>query len=894
MCALAVALAAAGPTPARAAAIVQHAPFPSLLDDVDRLIAAGRYAEALARADNEERIAPADNRPALMARVELIRGAVWQARGFPRTAVTHFERALEESERSGGPVLVAEVYGALASSYGDLGQWDRALDFAERQREADPRRTPAEDFRYHFQRGVAFSEFHEGEQAKSSLQLALAAARSTADDRSISMALGELAAILLDVDHDVVNARSAYDEALETARRARLRDLEATWLLDSGAERRENGEYPEAKRRFEQALALERATGARRIRPAALKNLAQVLLHDGDRRGAEATLTAAQREADEQHLEDLRWEVRVERAVLAETDRPRDAERLFDEALDILEEAQSGVLVEQLRTGRLTHTLAMADPYALAIEFLLDRGETARAFAVAERGRARVFLETLRSAGDELVRALPPEYVELEATVLADISEGQAALRAGRPSGERRALEAAVRADEERLRQIRLRLATDRPDVFAIRYPRIWTAEELRRTVVKPHQALLMFFLGPNRSACWMVDARGLRVVRLPAEATIDAAARDYLALVKQPKSDAEQGGAASLFHLLLPGWSPPGDVDDLIVVADGILHDLPFETLIDASGQRLVERFALEYAPSASSFAFIAERTSSHRPFAGLLAVGNPLMTGRQQSATRDVTDVEAVGMLKPLPFTGVELHALVRLYGGSARLLEGRNATETALRHTDLSSFSIVHFATHGLIDERQPERSGLVLTAQPPSDDGILQVREVYGLRLRDALVTLSACDTALGANVRGEGINGLTRAFFYAGADAVVASLWSVNDRSTSEFMVEFYRALAAGASVAAALQQTKQHFLHRDGPFRAPYYWAAFIVVGEGGWRRTPTPLASANRTFAGLPLWVVSALVVSGLIFGSLIVWVGRMRWFRRSSRQTDRHDREL
>jgi len=844
------------------------------LDGVDTLITRGQYAEALARADAVERLAQAGGQLGTVARVELTRGAVWQARGFPRPAVAHFQHALEIAEQVGVRTLVADAYGALASASGDLGQWDRTLDFAERQREADPRRIPAAEFRYELQRGIAFSEFHDPEQARSSLQQALKAAIATGDDRSISTALGETAAIVLDLDHDVAKALAGYDEALNTARRSGLHDLEATWLLDSGAALRERGDYGEARLRFERAIAVERASGARRVTPAALKNLAQVLLHDGRRRRAQALLLTAQREADEQSLPELQWEVRIERAVLAEDDAPADAERLFGEALDILEEAQGSVLVEQLRTGRLSRTLASADPYALAIEFLLHRGETSGAFFVAERGRARAFLETLRSAGDEIARALPPQYVELEASVLADISEGQAELRAGHlPTEERRALETAIDADEDRLNGLRLRLATDRPDVFAVRYPQIWRAEDLRARVLKANQALIMFFLGPTRSACWILDAGAFRVVRLPPESEIEKATREYLQSVSHPGVLAEPALAASLFRLLLPDLSVSPGIDDLIVIPDGILHDLPFESLRDPSGHRLVERYGVEYSPSASSFAVIASRgIARDRLSSRVLAIGNPVINGRERASNRD--GLESVSMLKPVPFTGTELRAIARLYGRSARVLEGPDATELKLREADLSSVSILHFATHGLIDEAQPERSGLVLTARPPSDDGIFQMREVYQLRLRDALVTLSACDTALGANVRGEGIIGLSRAFFYAGADAVVASLWSVNDRSTSDFMIEFYKALGQGRSAAAALRLTKLHLIEGAGTFRAPYYWAAFIVAGNGSWQGAPAVDAGRNA--------IVYAIPVAALVLVLLILWHWRSRRFLR------------
>ncbi|HEX9368518.1 MAG TPA: CHAT domain-containing protein [Vicinamibacterales bacterium] len=803
------------------------------------LIERGRYADALRLATAADRRAKASGDLALEAHVELARGTIWQARGFPRPAVQHFEHALDAARRADQRALVAAAYGSLASAHGDLGHWDRVLDFAERRHEAEPRQTSDSEFRYRFQRGVAYAEFHDRERAEANLVEALSIARKANDRRSTSMALGELASAIADFQHDTPRALSLYDEALGIAKDAGVRDLEATWLLDSGAALREAGRYAEAGARFTRAIDAERASGARRVTPAAQKNLAQVFLHDDDRRAAAATLAAAERGADDQNLGELRWQVRVERAVMARDDgRAAEAERLFDEALDILEDAQGSVLVEQLRSGALQHALASADPYDLFIAFLLSHGNASKAFFVAERGRARAFLDTLRTAGDQIAQALPPEYAEAEATLLADISEGQAALRGERlPVADRRSLQAAIRSDEEQLAALRLRLASDRPAVSAVRYPRLWQAADLGATVLKPNQALIAFFLGATTSNAWIVHAKGTQVVTLPAQATIETAVRAYL---KSVGGAGEPDSAATLYRLLLQDAHVPPGVDTLAVIPHGILFDLPLEALRGPDGVRVIERYDIQYAPSASSFALLASRGAGARRTPSVLAVGNPLVTGSKGAPTRDV-GVEHLSLLRPLPFTGTELRAIAEVYGPAARILEGAGATERALRDADLSALTILHFATHGLIDESHPERSGLVLTALPPADDGVLQVREVYGLRLHEALVTLSACETALGTNVRGEGMIGLSRAFFYAGADLVVASLWNVNDRSTATLMTRFYEGLGRGEPAAAALRHAKLTFLQGPQKMRDPYYWAPFIAIGNGDWANAPVP-----------------------------------------------------
>ena len=210
---------------------------------------------------------------------------------------------------------------------------------------------------------------------------------------------------------------------------------------------------------------------------------------------------------------------------------------------------------------------------------------------MAERGRARAFLDTLHVAGEQIARALPPEYVEAEASLLADISEGQAALRGGGlTAASRRDLQTAIRTDEDQLAALKLRLMSDLPAIAAVRYPQLWTAEGLSQRLIRPDQAMVAFFLGAKASTCWIVTARGLRVVRLPAEAEIERAVRAYLAVVTQPGFNRANAGRGRSGFCCRASTGP--GVRSLIVIPHGIPHDLPLDVLIDASGRRLIEQY--------------------------------------------------------------------------------------------------------------------------------------------------------------------------------------------------------------------------------------------------------------------------------------------------------------
>jgi CHAT domain-containing protein len=226
-------------------------------------------------------------------------------------------------------------------------------------------------------------------------------------------------------------------------------------------------------------------------------------------------------------------------------------------------------------------------------------------------------------------------------------------------------------------------------------------------------------------------------------------------------------------------------------------------------------------------------------------LATGSPssnatARSGRDSSLTGSPAPrgVLASGLeLTPLSSSRTELEVLKRVYPGHAETWTGRDASEARVMSAAPGA-SVLHLACHGFVDERFPMESGLALAIDPghgdAGDNGLLQAWEIFErLRLDADLVTLSACDTGLGQEDAGEGLLGLTWAFLYAGADSVLASLWSVSDASTAALMARFYRELSAGVPEAEALRRAQLALLD-DPRDRAPFYWAPFHLVGAGG------------------------------------------------------------
>ena len=291
-----------------------------------------------------------------------------------------------------------------------------------------------------------------------------------------------------------------------------------------------------------------------------------------------------------------------------------------------------------------------------------------------------------------------------------------------------------------------------------------------------------------------------------------------------------------------------PAQTTRLIVVPDGVLNLLPFDALRGEDGQFLIRSREITYAPSGTIL--ITLRRADKQPPAPrlVLAVGDivyenqgdtsrrlPKPASLNARVERGIADLSGMA-LHDLPQTRQEVEEIDKIIGHDSMILIGKDASETAFKKEPLDQFRILHLAVHGFADTQYPERSALVL-GKDSTDNGLLQVREIIRLKLNAQLATLSACDTGVGKLQGEEGISNLAEAFLVAGARSVVASLWSADDTSASSLMEHFYKRLADGETVSSALRNAKLDMLSKFGSDLNPYYWAAFISVGE-----TSTPI----------------------------------------------------
>ena len=478
-----------------------------------------------------------------------------------------------------------------------------------------------------------------------------------------------------------------------------------------------------------------------------------------------------------------------------------------------------------------------------------DIGLTNKMLSVMEKAKAQAFLENIQSLKPDAWQEISPEMKRNEVMISTHISSLMSAIAQSKPSTTNKET---LWRELTQWEEMHTRLMSQLWPVES----RLFRGEPCKlgqiQSYLRDHKAaMLEYFLGEERSYLLFLTETSCNVWPLPPKSKVEDSIKIYIKMLSSPPSGEFRGKLAArrLFHeLLFPlKRTGPGKIENLVIIPDGLLYYLPFETLTVESdvpglpGRLLLEKYKVSYAPSITSLLFISGAKGGSLPAKGLFALGDPdyrAYNGGQGEAAgtpagilRDIY-LDQGYSLRPLPFTQKEVQDISLFFPrGMARVLLHEQASEEAVKRTILSDFRVIHFACHGFLDEQFPMRSALVLSpARDWKEDGFLQVREIYRLRTRAEMIVLSACQTGRGSLEKGEGLLGLPRVFFYIGARTVVSALWQIEDQSTCLFMKLFYSGLARGLSKSGALREAKLRMLASG--FAHPFYWAAFILSGD--------------------------------------------------------------
>ena len=670
--------------------------------------------------------------------------------------------------------------------------------------------------------------------------------------------------------------------------------MEAYALAGLGNVAAAQGRFEEAIERLQAALKVVRAGGEARLSSGILNDIADAQLSLGrvgpSRESASEALRLAREAKDS--LREARSLFLLARAARREGALD-DARELTERSLAVGEDVRARVPGHELRALFFEE---LESRYAFHVDLLmeLDRARPGARFetlalAASERGRARALLDRFAQGGAP-DSAADAERLERERTL-----RDQVRMQALREDLEPHEAGAASGAPlQERLAELRRARAVDSFESAVSRPFDAARVDEIRSRLAVPGTLLVEIGLGPERSYLWAIGKDRLVVYELPAREVLESQAREVYSLLtarqrdlvgsaREKRARAESQDALFYEKGLLLSRALLGPIEDLdayerlVVVSDGLLNYVPLAALPHprtagpAGGYRpLVLSHEVVCAPSLAAVLAIGERSSkravqSHsagerqRPRIAVLA--DPVFTaddprvGAAPAAARPAgvqppsadTNLrgtrQGVGNLPRLLASREEATSIAKAASGADVTVTTGFGVDRAKTLTALEdSYQVVHLATHGILNDEHPLLSGIVTSLvdeRGVRQDGFLRAQDVYDTRVGAEIVVLSACETALGRLLRGEGITGLVHAFLHAGADSIVASRWRVEDAATQQLMAEFYRSLLVdGASVSAALRKAQIQLL-KSRSTSAPFFWAAFEVQGLSPTLTTP-------------------------------------------------------
>lgn len=608
---------------------------------------------------------------------------------------------------------------------------------------------------------------------------------------------------------------------------------ELTMRLALIAERRNR--VPGALELMARATQLARSTGTNLLVANLAMEHARALRAAGRAARAEATLiegVTASRETGER-LALPRLLAQLADLQLSMSRRSRAAE-LLREADDLLEGLLTNASSPWVR-GRIVAAMDDVVAARIRLEGAQATKDPSALFAVVERARGRSLLD--------LLQARPVSQFQKP----ADLRAGERRIAAL----QLRLLRARTRAERDRLLDdifvAEERLAPVTTELFAqaSRSPRSAVSIGRLQTALRPDEVLLEYALAEPTSFVIVITSNTARVLKLPGRSAITSLAT-RIAATARSEQDATKL-CAELVAALLPEITELSSRKRLVVSVEGALQQVPFE-LLPIGTARLLDTHVVSYTQSAAILVLLRSRGSAGNVARLALGVGSsPSLTSSAPSGptTRGVYDLD-LSKLPALPLAAEEARFVGAVFGGStSTALVGPAATEGAFKQQPLADFRVVHLAAHGIVSTKMPVRSSLLLQASE-GEDGFLQAREILELRLNSALVTLSACDTSAGAEHGQDGVASLVRPFIAAGARAVVANLWAVDDTSSSRLMREFYRELASGVDIGEALRRAKLALIAKFGPAATPQLWSGVLAFGDTTQSIVPRSAATAQ------------------------------------------------
>jgi CHAT domain-containing protein/tetratricopeptide (TPR) repeat protein len=820
----------------------------------------GVYESALKSLQASLQLAEAIRDKYRMARALNGLGITYQSQGHFSLAIESYRKSLEIAQAQGNKIAIAAALGSLGNIYITQSNYSSAAEFYQKSlanyREAGGNAGQAGEARILHSLGNI--QYYQG-----NLDLAL---KFFQESLSLKEKVGnsEEQARTLDAIGTIYLSRGAYKLAEEFYRKslalfeaADAKEEIASSYITLGDLYLAQGNHTMALEYYHKSLEMSEAIGAMKHAGDSLNSLTEVYLIQGKPAQALESAGRAAEIAEQLGSLDMLWTA-FARAGKAHRQlaRPAQARQAFEKAINAIETMRTQAVGGERETqGFLASKVT---PYHELIGLLIDQNQPGEALTYAERSKARSLLDVLQSGKVDIHRSLTDVEQEQERKLKEEITSLNVRLtratQADKPD-ERRISELKPQLEKARLNYeaFQTTLYTMRPELKIHRGAApIISAEELTALMLDAASALLEYVVTEDVTYLFVVTkAPG----RPAAETQVFTLPIKQAELAKRAESFRDQlarrdlgyrATARQLYDLLLkPAQALLCGKTSLVIAPDDKLWELPFQALLADGDRYVIESSAVSYAPSLTVLremkAERARRLTDPAAFT-LLAVGNPAVG--QETIGRATLTMRG-GKLDPLPEAEQEVKALGQLYSAEhSKVYIGAEASEDRVK-AEAGQARILHFATHATLNNASPMYSYLALAQGDVNEDGLLEAWELMQMDLHADLAVLSACETARGRYGVGEGVIGLTWALFVAGVPSTVVSQWKVESASTRDLMLNFHRQLLAPAAKAKvtkaeALRQAALKVM-KNPETSHPFYWAGFVLVGDGGSGATTRP-----------------------------------------------------
>lgn len=761
-------------------------------------------------------------------------------------------KALALYESLGSKRGLALTTEALSNLYRALGDHRRAFECAQKSLRLSEEQNHRKGIMVALSElAIIYGQQNNAEQALAHLERALSLAQELGDNLMIATLRHDMALQYKSFgDHQ--RALEIYQQLLKQTKAFGDKGGAAMVRDEIGRIFAEQGRYEEALTYHREALSALEAANMKRATVNVLNNISSVYLLQENYAQA---LSVSQRAVSLARETERKVDVFVALTDLGYAqfglDRLAEAQQSFSEAVSIVEslrtQAAGGVEERQryFEGGLRAH-------HGL-LSVLIKQNELQNALIVAERAKGRTLLDLLQQGRVSVHKAMTAKEQEEERQLKSRLTQLNKQLARIAQSDKQDS--ARVAEAETQLEKARLKYEAFQNALYAA-HPELKTqrgeapvvnAQELAELLPNASTVLLEYVVTDEQTYLFAItkpsEKAEIHLYTLPIKR---AELEQRIESFRKQLATRDLGfrtAAVKLYDLLLkPAQAQLRGKTNVVIAPDSNLWDLPFQALVNSTGRFLIEDAAITYAPSLTVLREMTKRrlnqTATRAP-ATLLAFGNPVAEQAKQ-AQATLRPAYIAANLAPLPEAGEEVKALARLYGTArSKVYVGVEAREDRVK-SEAGRAGILHFTTHGTLNNAAPMYSYLTLAEGGPNDDGLLEAWELMQLDLKAELAVLSACETARGRIGAGEGVIGFSWAMFIAGVPSTVVSQWKVESASTRDLMVNFHRSLISPRAPQQskptktdALRQAALKLM-RNPETSHPFYWAGFVLVGDGG------------------------------------------------------------